>query len=272
MTTYVDRVVLHVAAGDGGHGVASVKREKFKPLGGPDGGNGGRGGDVVLRVDPQSTTLLDYHHHPHRKAENGRPGAGDERNGADGADLVLPVPAGTVVTDASGEVLADLVGPEDLPNAIALNNANMNLTRVLGPALAGFLIAAPSVGVGGVFLIMAGLYVLVVATILQVRGGRQRAASTRRSGVEQLVEGLAYIRSSQRLLMLLTLGFIPMLLGMHYQMLMPVFALGLHKPQLFFLVPLVLLCWGRWRALAGWAVTAGLLGAVSLRLVGFDGV
>ena len=68
MTTFVDRVVLHVAAGNGGHGVASVKREKFKPLGGPDGGNGGRGGSVILAVDPQATTLLDYHHTPHRKA------------------------------------------------------------------------------------------------------------------------------------------------------------------------------------------------------------
>ena len=105
MTTFVDRVVLHVAAGDGGHGVASVKREKFKPLGGPDGGNGGRGGNVILRVDPNVTTLLDYHHHPHRKATNGKPGAGDERNGADGGDLVLPVPEGTVVKDGSGEVL-----------------------------------------------------------------------------------------------------------------------------------------------------------------------
>jgi GTP-binding protein len=112
MASFVDRVVLHVAAGDGGHGVASVKREKFKPLGGPDGGNGGRGGSVVLRVDPQATTLLDYHHHPHRKATNGRPGAGDERNGADGDDLVLPVPEGTVVKTLDGEVLADLVGAE----------------------------------------------------------------------------------------------------------------------------------------------------------------
>ena len=112
MTTFVDRVVLHVAAGDGGHGVASVRREKFKPLGGPDGGNGGRGGDVILRVDAQATTLLDYHHHPHRKATNGKPGAGDERNGADGETLVLPVPAGTVVTDGAGEVLADLVGAD----------------------------------------------------------------------------------------------------------------------------------------------------------------
>ncbi len=58
---FVDRVVLHLSGGSGGHGVASVKREKFKPLGGPDGGNGGRGGSVILQVDPQSTTLLDYH-------------------------------------------------------------------------------------------------------------------------------------------------------------------------------------------------------------------
>jgi GTP-binding protein len=106
---FVDRVVLHVAAGNGGNGVASVHREKFKPLGGPDGGNGGRGGSVLARVDPQITTLLDYHHHPHRAAGNGKPGAGDERNGADGQDLVLPVPAGTVVKDDSGQVLADLV-------------------------------------------------------------------------------------------------------------------------------------------------------------------
>ena len=79
MTTFVDRVTLHVTAGDGGHGVASIRREKFKPLGGPDGGNGGNGGNVVITVDPQSTTLLDYHRNPHRRAENGRPGAGDER-------------------------------------------------------------------------------------------------------------------------------------------------------------------------------------------------
>jgi GTP-binding protein len=110
MAHFVDRVVLHVAAGDGGHGVASVRREKFKPLGGPDGGNGGRGGSVILEVDPNATTLLDYHHSPHRKATNGRPGAGDERNGADGDDLVLAVPDGTVVTTTDGEVIADLVG------------------------------------------------------------------------------------------------------------------------------------------------------------------
>lgn len=109
MTTFVDRVILHVSAGKGGHGVASVKREKFKPLGGPDGGNGGRGGSVIIAVDPQATTLLDYHHTPSRKATNGKPGAGDERNGGDGEDLVLPVPPGTVVKDLDGNVLADLV-------------------------------------------------------------------------------------------------------------------------------------------------------------------
>ncbi|MBC3842317.1 GTPase ObgE [Streptacidiphilus sp. 4-A2] len=110
MTTFVDRVELHVVAGNGGHGCASVHREKFKPLGGPDGGNGGGGGSVTLVVDPQVTTLLDYHHTPHRKAGNGKPGAGDHRTGGDGYDLVLPVPDGTVVLDRDGEVMADLVG------------------------------------------------------------------------------------------------------------------------------------------------------------------
>ncbi|MFC8125325.1 GTPase ObgE [Streptomyces sp. NPDC057302] len=110
MTTFVDRVELHVAAGSGGHGCASVHREKFKPLGGPDGGNGGRGGDVILVVDQSVTTLLDYHHSPHRKATNGAPGAGDNCSGKDGQDLVLPVPDGTVILDKDGNVLADLVG------------------------------------------------------------------------------------------------------------------------------------------------------------------
>ncbi|MET9435573.1 GTPase ObgE [Streptomyces sp. NPDC006551] len=110
MTTFVDRVELHVAAGNGGHGCASVHREKFKPLGGPDGGNGGRGGDVILVVDQAVTTLLEYHHSPHRKATNGQPGAGDHRSGKDGQDLVLTVPDGTVVLDKQGNVLADLVG------------------------------------------------------------------------------------------------------------------------------------------------------------------
>ncbi|MEV1005879.1 GTPase ObgE [Streptomyces sp. NPDC049881] len=110
MTTFVDRVELHVVAGNGGHGCASVHREKFKPLGGPDGGDGGRGGSVTLVVDRDVTTLLEYHHRPYRKATNGKPGGGGNRTGAHGQDLVLPVPDGTVVLDTSGEVLADLVG------------------------------------------------------------------------------------------------------------------------------------------------------------------
>ena len=108
--TFVDRVVLHVEGGAGGGGVASVHREKFKPLGGPDGGNGGNGGDVVLRVDPDVTTLIDYHHEPHRRAGSGAHGAGSHRSGGNGAPLVLPVPDGTVVRDGDGAVLADLVG------------------------------------------------------------------------------------------------------------------------------------------------------------------
>jgi GTP-binding protein len=107
--TFVDRVVLRVSAGRGGNGVASVHREKFKPLGGPDGGNGGPGGSVTLRVDPDVTTLVDYHHNPHRRAEHGGHGAGGHRNGAHGEDLVLAVPDGTVVSDDRGTVLADLV-------------------------------------------------------------------------------------------------------------------------------------------------------------------
>jgi GTPase len=108
---FADRVVLRVQAGDGGNGCASVHREKFKPLGGPDGGNGGRGGDVILEVDPSVATLLDLHRRPLRRAGSGKQGAGSHRSGGDGADLVVKVPDGTVVTTGDGEVLADLIGP-----------------------------------------------------------------------------------------------------------------------------------------------------------------
>jgi GTPase len=110
VSRFVDRAVIHVAAGDGGHGCASVHREKFKPLGGPDGGNGGRGGDVVLVVDPGVHTLLDFHYRSHARASDGKQGQGGNRNGAVGDDLILRVPDGTVVIDSQGEVLADLVG------------------------------------------------------------------------------------------------------------------------------------------------------------------
>src|SRR3954468_23577994 len=111
--TFVDRAVLHVSGGNGGNGCTSVHREKFKPLGGPDGGTGGRGGNVVLVVDPSVTTLLDLHRHPHKHAGNGKPGQGSMRDGADGEDLLVAVPDGTVVRDSdTGEVLVDLVGGE----------------------------------------------------------------------------------------------------------------------------------------------------------------
>ncbi|MFM7873705.1 MAG: GTPase ObgE, partial [Actinomycetota bacterium] len=87
-----------------------VHREKFVPLGGPDGGSGGRGGDVILLVDSDVTTLLDFHHSPHRSATSGRQGHGALKNGADGEDLILGVPNGTVVLSKDGIVLADLIG------------------------------------------------------------------------------------------------------------------------------------------------------------------
>jgi GTPase len=110
MPRFVDRVVIQTRAGSGGNGCASVHREKFKPLGGPDGGNGGHGGSVVLVVDPQVHTLLDFHFHPHVVAPSGKQGMGSNRDGAAGADLEVKVPDGTVVLDEHGRLLADLVG------------------------------------------------------------------------------------------------------------------------------------------------------------------
>ncbi|MFA5606552.1 MAG: GTPase ObgE [Leucobacter sp.] len=111
MATFVDQVQLHLQAGRGGDGCVSIRREKFKPLAGPDGGAGGHGGDIVLLADPQVTTLLDYHRRPHRSAENGGYGAGDYRSGVNGEELVLPVPVGTVVKDSQGRTLTDLTEP-----------------------------------------------------------------------------------------------------------------------------------------------------------------
>ncbi|MDN5859225.1 MAG: GTPase ObgE [Pseudonocardia sp.] len=111
MPRFVDRVVVHATAGAGGNGCSSVHREKFKPLGGPDGGNGGRGGSVVLVVDPGVHTLLDFHHRPHAVARSGTQGQGSFRSGANAEDLELRVPDGTVVFTPDGELVADLVGP-----------------------------------------------------------------------------------------------------------------------------------------------------------------
>ena len=110
MATFVDRVLLDVAGGRGGNGCASIHREKFKPFGGPDGGNGGRGGNVVLVVDRNVTTLLQFHHGPLRHAGHGKPGQGGNRAGAEGEDVILAVPSGTVVKTRGGEEIVDLMG------------------------------------------------------------------------------------------------------------------------------------------------------------------
>ncbi|MBA2478137.1 MAG: GTPase ObgE [Sporichthyaceae bacterium] len=141
MPTFVDRVVLHLFAGNGGNGCASVRREKFRPLGGPDGGNGGRGGDLILVVDPNVTTLLDYHRSPHRRAQSGAPGQGDLRTGSIGGDIELAVPDGTVVSTPDGELLADLVGAGTRYVAAAggrggLGNAALSSSRRRAPGFA----------------------------------------------------------------------------------------------------------------------------------------
>jgi len=141
VTSFIDHVLLHVRGGNGGNGCASVHREKFKPLGGPDGGNGGKGGDVTLVVDTSITTLLEYHRSPHRSGGNGKPGQGDHRNGANGTELVLPVPDGTVVTLSDGTVLADLVGQGTSYVVAAggrggLGNAALASTRRKAPGFA----------------------------------------------------------------------------------------------------------------------------------------
>jgi len=107
---FLDRVKIWVRAGDGGDGAATFRREAHVPRGGPDGGDGGRGGSVVLRVDPGLTTLRDFRFKHHFKAEPGGRGTGAKRHGKAGQDLVLLVPPGTgVLDDATGELLADLV-------------------------------------------------------------------------------------------------------------------------------------------------------------------
>ncbi|MEF9873089.1 MAG: GTPase ObgE, partial [Glutamicibacter sp.] len=149
MAAFVDRVTLHVTAGNGGHGCVSIKREKFKPLGGPDGGNGGKGGDIILRVDPQVTTLLDFHHLPHRKAGNGEPGKGGLHPGKSGDDLVLGVPAGTVIKTKDGDILGDLVKPGDeyiaaIGGMGGLGNASIASDKLKAPGFA--LLGIPGTG------------------------------------------------------------------------------------------------------------------------------
>ncbi|MCR4398093.1 MAG: GTPase ObgE [Firmicutes bacterium] len=105
---FVDRAKIWVKGGDGGNGCVAFRREKYVPRGGPSGGDGGRGGNVVLVVDGGLRTLMDFKHKVHLKAEKGRNGQGSNMTGADGADLVVRVPPGTVVKAEDGSILADL--------------------------------------------------------------------------------------------------------------------------------------------------------------------
>ena len=106
---FVDLVKVYIKSGDGGPGCISFRREKYVPKGGPDGGDGGRGGDVVIRADAQLNTLLDHRYHQHYIAKGGGQGAGKQMTGADGADSLIKVPVGTLAKDKeTGEVLCDL--------------------------------------------------------------------------------------------------------------------------------------------------------------------
>ncbi len=106
---FVDQVTITVEAGDGGDGCASFRREKFVPLGGPDGGDGGKGADIVLATDSRLTTLVDLRYQKICRGENGQPGRGSDRTGKSGKTRVIPLPVGTLVKDLdSGEILKDL--------------------------------------------------------------------------------------------------------------------------------------------------------------------
>ena len=113
MSAFVDQAAINVRGGDGGAGAVSFRREAHVPRGGPDGGDGGKGGDVWLVADRQVASLLAFRDHPHRRAGNGVHGSGRGRHGAAGADLRVPVPEGTVVSDGDGRVVADLVSAGD---------------------------------------------------------------------------------------------------------------------------------------------------------------
>ena len=107
---FIDRVTVRVEAGTGGSGATSFRREKFVPMGGPDGGDGGRGGNVLVRGDANLATLLDYTYRDHWVAERGEHGMGANKTGRSGADVVLPVPPGTVIRDATtGERLGEIL-------------------------------------------------------------------------------------------------------------------------------------------------------------------
>jgi GTP-binding protein len=111
---FIDEARIQVSAGAGGRGCVSFRREKYVPRGGPDGGDGGKGGDVILVADPQLESLIDFRYKRHYKASSGAHGRGKHQHGKNGADRIIPVPVGTVICDAdSGNVIADLSRPDE---------------------------------------------------------------------------------------------------------------------------------------------------------------
>jgi len=113
MAEFVDEAQLHARAGDGGAGAVSMRREAHVDMGGPDGGDGGNGGDVWLVADRNQASLLGFRDHPFRRAQNGTHGKGKKMHGARGADIVVPIPVGTVIRSLEGELVCDLENEGD---------------------------------------------------------------------------------------------------------------------------------------------------------------
>jgi GTP-binding protein len=144
VSQFVDEVQVNLRGGDGGAGAISFRREAHVPRGGPDGGDGGSGGDVVLEADRNTASLLAFRDHPHRRATSGTHGSGKRRHGATGDDLVVSVPEGTVVKTRDGELLADLVNHGDRYVAARGGRGGRGNTRFLSNAR-----RAPSFGEQG---------------------------------------------------------------------------------------------------------------------------
>src|SRR5438874_4549254 len=126
---FTDRVKIFAKAGDGGAGALSFRREKYVPRGGPDGGNGGRGGHVVLEVSRQLNSLQDYRYQHHFAAGRGGRGGGSRRHGKDAADLVLQVPPGTLVIDEDGKTIADLISNQQRDRkSTRLNSSHVEIS------------------------------------------------------------------------------------------------------------------------------------------------
>ena len=127
---FVDEALITVEAGNGGAGCLSFRREKYIPKGGPDGGDGGHGGSVILMADENLNTLIDYRFQPRYRADNGRPGAGRNKTGAGGSDLVLKVPVGTAIyNDETNTLVGEVVADGDVMTVAEGGRGGLGNTR-----------------------------------------------------------------------------------------------------------------------------------------------